>query len=158
MPRNSIRETVRLDTLEARAKELARQIKLAEDTRTSQRVSPVDQQTQVSSLTFERGESRLSDDDEHHEMGGHNYLASGGVVPRGEQPDIGSYRRFCLGRPAGQASNPCRKVFLGCGFRSDSCAFQPDRTDCPLWKQHTMAERVGPCDILDGCSRTEVRT
>src|SRR5215510_7659177 len=55
------------------------------------RVSPVHQQTQVSSLTFERGESRLSDDNEHHEMGGHNYIASGGVVPRGEQPGIGSY-------------------------------------------------------------------
>ena len=36
MPRNSIRETVRLDTLEAPAKGLARQIKQAEDTRTSQ--------------------------------------------------------------------------------------------------------------------------
>src|SRR5262249_11699005 len=35
MPRNSIRETVRLDTLKARAKELARQIKQAEDMRTS---------------------------------------------------------------------------------------------------------------------------
>src|SRR5262245_7395235 len=86
------------------------------------RVSPV-QQTQVSSLTFERGESRLFDDDEHHEMGGDNYFASGGVVPRGEQPGIGSYRRLCLGRPAGQASNRCRKVFMGGGFRSDRCAF-----------------------------------
>ena len=36
-------------------------------------------------------------------MGGDNYFASGGVVPRGEQPGIGSYRRLCLGRPAGQA-------------------------------------------------------
>jgi len=122
------------------------------------RVSPVHQQTRVSSLTFERGESRLSDDDEHHEMGGHNCIASGGVVPRGEQPGIGSYRRLCLGRPAGQASNPCRKVFMGGGFRSDRCAFQSDRADCQLWKQHTMAERVGPCNILDGCSRTEART
>ncbi len=119
---------------------------------------PVHQQTQVSSLTFERGESRLSDDDEHHEMGGHNYIAFGGVVPRGEQPGIGSYRRLCLGRPAGQASDPCTKVFLGGGFRSDRCAFQSDRTDCPLWKQHTMVERVGSCNIRAGCSRTEVRT
>jgi len=122
------------------------------------RVSPVHQQTQVSSLTFERGEGRLSDDDEHHEMGGHNCIASGGVVPRGEQPGIGSYRRLFLGRPAGQTSNPCRKVFMGGGFRSDRCAFQSDRTDCPLWKRHTVAERVGSCNILDGCTRTQVRT
>ena len=91
-------------------------------------------------------------------MGGHNYIAPGGVVPRSEQPGIGSYRRLCLGRPAGQGGNPCRKVFMGGGFRSDRCAFQPDRTDCPLWQQHTMAERVGSCNILDGCTRTEVRT
>jgi hypothetical protein len=64
---------------------------------------------------------------------GHNYIVSGAVVPHGEQPGIGSYRRLCLGHPAGQASNPCRKVFMGGGFRNDRCAFQPDRTDCPLW-------------------------
>jgi len=67
----------------------------------------------------------LSDDDEHHEMGSHNYIASGGVVPRGEQPGIGSYRRLCLGRPAGQASNPCRKVFLAVVFVAIAALFNP---------------------------------
>ena len=153
-----IGETVRLDTLKWPAKGTRATDKAGGRHAYISRVSPIHQQTQVSSLTFERGESRLSDDDEHHEMGSHNCIASGGVVPRGEQPGIGSYRRLFLGRPAGQASNPCRKVFMGCGFRSDRCAFQPDRTDCPLWKQHTMAERVGPCNILDGCTHTEVRT
>ena len=43
-------------------------------------------------------------------------------------------------------------------FVAIAALFQPDRTVCALWKQHTMAERVGSCNILDGCSRTEVRT
>lgn len=111
-----------------------------------------------SPLRFERGESRLSDDDEHHEVGLHNCIASGCVVPRGEQPGIVSYRGLCLGCPAGQASNPCRKVFLGGDFRSDCCAFQSDRARCPLWKQRTMAERFGSCNIRDGCSRVEFQT
>jgi hypothetical protein len=43
-------------------------------------------------------------------------------------------------------------------FVAICCAFQSDRARCPLWKQRTMAERFGSCNIRDGCSRVEFQT